>query len=237
MPERIIGASILGAFLVTAAAVATDQIVYKPQAKELAAGLAAKSMVAGTPDAQAKLASDLVDYRGQSAFLFMEHRQNARDFKTATDFGLTFWRLENTEKKSTVDLETSKGRRMFDVAKDFLSAKVIDTTAIIDNRDPARGPVFIHDGLEQSQFDATMDFLKAQYGTAANMPQALIAVTYRKNNVGIFVDEDGKELSKSPYAPYIAASPWNPKLAHEGIAEKGRSLIKKGLDFLDPSAE
>ncbi|MCD8498365.1 MAG: hypothetical protein LRZ85_10075 [Alphaproteobacteria bacterium] len=229
MVERIIAAGVLGSFMLVAGAVATDQLVFKPEAKELAQKLATRSMTADAPDSQTQLASDLMDYRGRSHFFFMEHMQNARDFKTAADFGITFWRLEDPEEKAAVDLGTSKGRRIFDITKEFLSAKVINTAAIIDNRDPARGPVFVHDGLEQSQLDAAMGFLNDKYGSAANMPRALIGVSYYDKEVTIFEDPDGADLSKSPYAPHIKLSPWNPKLAHKGVLEKGRHLIEKGF--------
>lgn len=236
MAERIFAASMLGAFMLAVGVVGVDQLVFKPEAKTLAQGLAAKSMVTNSPDTQAKLASDLINYRGRDNL--MQHMQNAHDFKIAADFGMTFWRLKDVKDKPTVDLGTSRARRIFDVTKSFLTAKAVNTAAVIDNRDPERGPVFIHDGLEQSHFDAAMEFLKKEYGTVANMPQSLIVVVYYHHDVGIIIDTDGEALKKSPYAPYIEESPWNPNLANnnnKGMLKKGREVIEKGLDFLGRS--
>ncbi len=227
MAEQIIGIAFAGAFVLAVGTIGTDQLYYKPMAQSLADDLATNSIVEDAPDNTQTRADDLMSYRGRGHIFLMEHMQNASDFKIANDFGLTLWRLQSPEGSPTVDLGTSRGRRIFDVTKAFLSAKILNTSAVIDNRDPARGPVFIHDGLEQSHFDVTMDFLKAEYGTAANMPNELIVVTYHKGNVGIFVDEGGAELAKSPYAEYINSSPWNPSFAHKGIVERGFDIFNR----------
>lgn len=227
----IIGIGFLGAIFIGAATLGTDQLVFKTQARSLATELASASAVEGSPDTEAEIYEDLVGYRGRQQFLLMEHMQNASDFRIAREFGMTFWRLQKADNRSTVDLGTSRARRIFDVTKDFLSANIVNTSAVIDNRDPERGPVFIHDGLEQSHFDVTMDYLAEEFGTADNLPQELIVVSYYKRRVGIFVDVGGEELAKSPYADFIDESAWNPSMSKEAL--DGPGLIERGLGLIN----
>lgn len=176
---------------------------------------------------------DLQKYEGQPD-KWDERNQNIIDFETAKKLRLSFYNAQVIE----VEEEKPRSQKLYSAAADLGKDAVVgilnfvtdtrlsNVIALIDDRDPALGPVFIYRGLESSYFDGVMQWMRDHHFDTQGGISAP-AMTFVLRDLGsdtlrfLKVTKDNQKdaqeyIDGTPWEDLIKKSLWNPKLeVHE----------------------